>query len=363
MRSLLFIIVFQAIAIQLFSQEKELKKCPFQASLIYPIGTNGIDNINCANQFSLNLFYGLGGAVDGFEAGAFVNMVTGYVHGAQVAGFANASGELNGAQLAGFANLNAGSAQGLQGAGFANVNAGDGNYAQLAGFANVGGSGKIFQGAGFANVGDSIFGAQLAGFGNAADEIEGLQGAGFGNAADDVVGAQVAGFGNVADDVDGAQIAGFMNIADNVKGVQIAGFINICDSIDGIPIAFINIVGTNGYQKIEVWNSEMFTIGGTFKLGVPKFYTSFNIGYHFTNQYEIGTGFGIGTNFQMKEKTTLAVELTNWNLFDDRLFESNSFTDLSQFKVMFNYNVNERVGIFGGPSINCSLFRFKGNCK
>jgi hypothetical protein len=120
----------------------------------------------------------------------------------------------------------------------------------------------------------------------------------------------------------------------------------------GIPIAFINIVGTNGYQKIEVWNSEMFTIGGTFKLGVPKFYTSFNIGYHFTNQYEIGTGFGIGTNFQMKEKTTLAVELTNWNLFDDRLFESNSFTDLSQFKVMFNYDVNERVGIFGGPSIN-----------
>ncbi len=55
---------------------------PFQFTFIFPpLSTNGVDNVNIINDVSLNLFLGVSGGVEAFEAGAFINVDKYYVEG------------------------------------------------------------------------------------------------------------------------------------------------------------------------------------------------------------------------------------------------------------------------------------------
>lgn len=326
-----------------------------------------MDNFNIINDVSLNLFIGVSGGVEAFEAGVFINVDRYYVDGVQVAGFGNTvGGYASGAQMAGFYNVTGAYVRGFQGAGFVNVAGAEVNGAQAAGFANVAGSNVSgFQGAGFINVaGADVKGVQAAGFINVTGAVlDGFQGAGFLNLArESVNGVQAAGLGNMAGEgFNHFQGAGFFNVADEVKGLQLAGFMNICDSIEGIPLAFISIVKKNGYKKFAFTLSEVQYANISYKMGVKHFYNIYSFGKPFGPGSRWMFGGGLGTGLDLSENVMLNIEGTVHQelwiagtanphfLYIDRLNLYNSV------KFLFGWNMENQAAIHIGPTFNVSV--------
>jgi hypothetical protein len=324
---------------------------PFQFTFLFPpLSTNGAGNAQIVNDVSLNLFLGVSGGVEAFEAATFINIDQYYVRGAQIAGFGNTvGGWASGAQLAGFYNVNGSSLNGFQGAGFVNVAGTRVKGAQAAGFVNVAGDSlEGFQGAGFLNVAGKVKkGVQVSGFGNVAGE--------------GTTHFQGTGFINVAEEVQGAQLAGFMNVAGHVEGFQGAGFLNICDSIDGVPLAFISVVKQNGYRRIGFTSSEVQYASLSFKMGVKQLYTIYSFGKPRGPFSRWMFGGGLGTELDLSNKMLLNIEGTvhqelwignsasPYFLHIDRLNLYNSL------KFLFGWNMENKVTLHFGPSFNVSV--------
>lgn len=322
MKTITSLILISFLAFQTMQAQDDTtayERRPFQFTFLFPpLSTNGARNAQIVNDVSLNLFLGVSGGVEAFEAASFINIDQYYVHGAQLAGFGNTvGGSVYGAQVAGFYNINGTSLTGFQGAGFINV------------------------------AGTKVKGAQTAGFINyAGDSLEGFQG---------------AGFINVAEEVDGVQLAGFMNIAGDVKGAQLAGFLNVCDSIDGVPLAFISVVKKNGYRRIGFTASETQYANLSFKMGVKQLYTIYSFGKPMGPGSRWMFGGGLGAEFDLSEKMLFNIEGTvhqelwigstasPYFLHIDRLNLYNSV------KFLFGWNMDERVAIHLGPTFNVSV--------
>ncbi len=340
---------------------------PFQMTFFFPpLSTNGANNANIVNDVSLNLFLGVSGGVEAFEAGLFMNIDNYYMNGAQLAGFGNVVGtHVNGAQLAGFFNVAGANSRGFQGAGFVNVTNTHLHGAQGAGFVNVaGGKTTGAQVAGFVNVtGDTLNGFQGAGFVNTAGKSNnGIQAAGFGNVVSHGhANFQGAGFFNVADEIEGAQAAGFVNVAGKVKGVQLAAFLNICDSIEGVPLALISIVKQNGYRKLSFNVSEVQYANLSYKMGVKNLYNIYSFGKPFGPASRWMFGGGLGGEIDLTEKMVLNIEgtvqqelwianpATPYFMYIDRL---NLYNTL---KVLFGWSVDDKVDLHVGPTFNVSV--------
>lgn len=317
----------------------------FQASLFPMVGTDGASAGNNSYDISLNFFAGVVGAVNGFEAGAFLNLNLYYMEGMQLSGFGNlVNGHVDGLQAAGFFNVNKSHVNGLQMAGFVNVNGGRAEGFQMAGFANVNG--------------DSFDGVQLSGFVNViAKSAEAVQICGFGNAAgDEFTGLQLAGFGNIAGRISGGQIAGFINLAERVDGFQL-GFINYADSISGIPIGFLSIV-RDGYRRFEIGGSDALHVNASFRIGVPKLYNIFSAGLHLISPQPVwGIGYGIGTESVLSKDYVFNAELVHTYLHSNRWWRGNSWSALSQFRFNFGKALSERSIFFAGPTLNLLVSR------
>jgi len=276
---------------------------PFQFTFLFPpLSTNGAKNAHIVNDVSLNLFLGVSGGVEKFEAAGFINVDKYYMNGVQLAGFGNTvGGHSSGAQIAGFYNVNGTHASGFQGAGFVNVAGGN------------------------------------------------------------VKGAQAAGFVNVAEEVKGAQVAGFVNVAGTVKGFQGAGFLNVCDSIDGVPLAFISVVKKNGYRKFGFNISEVQYASLSFKMGVSKLYNIYSFGKPIGPGSRWMFGGGLGTQIGLSEKMNLNIEgtvhqelwiadpATPHFLYIDRLNLYNTV------KFLFGWNMGDKVDLHIGPTFNVSV--------
>lgn len=370
------------------SQGGEYEK-EFQISFISPMGTNGTESHKYTNRVSINIFGGLHGGVNGFEAGGFANVIKNDVNGVQAAGFSNTVlGNVRGVQAAGFVNVAKGKVDGVQGAGFVNVAIESSTAVQGSGFANViRGDNAGFQGSGFSNVvtGD-LKGAQATGFSNVVrGELDGFQGAGFSNVTiGDVDGAQVAGFVNVAKgnvrggqgagfinvavgDVDRAQIAGFANVAHgNVKGAQIsgffnkaknvegvqAGFLNIADSVKGVPIGFLSIVKKGGYHRFELSGGESLHAAFNVKLGVKKFYNIFSIGTRQDqSNFFWAYGYGIGTWFPMGAKSGMNFDLMAYHV-NPGVGHIGDVNLLNRLQMQYSYQPGKKTQLFIGPALN-----------
>jgi hypothetical protein len=324
---------------------------PFQFTFLFPpLSTNGFHNVNIINGVSLNLFVGVSGGVDAFEAGSFINIDRYYMKGVQLAGFGNTVGAYSkGAQLSGFFNVTGSHLKGLQGAGFVNVAGSWVEGAQVAGFANVAGDTLTgFQGAGFVNVaGGAKKVVQAAGFGNVS---------GGGNTS-----VQGSGFFNVAKEVEGAQLAGFINVAGKVKGVQLSGFINICDSIDGVPLSVISVVKKNGYRNFGFSLSEVQYANITYRMGVKHLYNIYSFGKPFGPGSRWMYGGGLGTEVDLTEQMILNIEGTVHQelwighpaarhfLYIDRMNLHNAL------KFLFGWNMEDKVRIHVGPTFNVAV--------
>jgi hypothetical protein len=347
---LVLICLFMAGAAMAQQDEDSLERRPFQFTFLFPpLSTNGARNSQIVNDVSLNLFLGVSGGVEKFEAATFINVDQYYVHGFQLAGFGNTvSGHVSGAQIAGFYNVCGTHVSGFQGSGFVNVAGGSMKGAQAAGFVNVSDELEGFQGAGFVNVsGRAVKGVQVAGFGNVVGEGPSH--------------FQGAGFFNVAEEVQGTQVAGFLNVAGTVKGFQGAGFLNVCDSIDGVPLAFISVVKKNGYRKFGFSISEVQYANLFYKMGVSKLYNIYSFGKPMGPGNRWMFGGGLGTELALNEKTMLNIEgtvhqelwiadpATTHFLYIDRL---NLYNTL---KILFGWNMGDRVNLQVGPTFNVSV--------
>ncbi len=323
----------------------------FQFTFLFPpFSTNGINNMNCINDLSINPFIGYSGGVGVFEVAGFINIDRYTVTGIQLAGFGNTVGDyVNGVQVAGFYNVVGRSMNGVQTAGFINV---------------VGTEVKGVQAAGFMNIGGGAFdGVQAAGFMNIAG-ITGtsVQAAGFGNVSGEGSAKfQVSGFFNVADEVEGAQIAGFINVAGNVKGVQVAGFINICDSINGVPVGFINIVKKNGFRAFEISVSEVQYLNLSYRMGVEKLYTIYSFGKPIGNMNRWMYGAGLGTQLGLSERMIMNIEgivhQELWIAHPDapRFLYTDRVNLYNTLRFIFGWTTNSNISLHLGPTLNVAV--------
>lgn len=180
MKRISAILMFVFFCTVAFAQTNETKKSSFQASFIWPMGTNGRYSTEYTNDYSLNLLVGISQNERRFTLGGLSNIILSDAKGVQIAGLSNYVGN---------------SGEGMQWAGLANINKG---------------------------------------------WFSGLQVAGLFNTAASVRGVQIAGLVNVAKDVKGVQFAGLVNIAQN-SDVPV-GLINIIKNGEmGIGVTYDGI--------------------------------------------------------------------------------------------------------------------------
>lgn len=373
------IIILLAISMYATAKERhglknttDMDTVEFQIGLISPIGTNGLESWNTVNKFSLNMYAGYAGGLDGFEASGFVGALRGDMNGAQFAGFVNADmGNSKGAQFAGFVNFNKGTMEGAQFAGFVNANTGNTDALQAAGFVNsVVGTYKGAQFAGFVNAATKeTKGAQFSGFMNTvSDSIDGFQGTGFVNYSMGNSMGQASGFLNVnvgdckgiqatglvnmnTGKMKGAQLSGFANYTTVLSGTQISVF-NFVDSVEsGTPIGFLSFV-RNGYHKFQLSTSETLYSMASFKTGTRTFYNILSLGGGVQNNTLLyGWGYGVGTIVDIKPKFNFAIEAEAFQVIEDDIKDFR-FNMWSKLNIAVSYKINDRLNVFAAPTFN-----------
>jgi hypothetical protein len=286
-----------------------LRNFPAQISIVYPVGTHGRQSSQHTYSFSLNLFTGRVGGVNGLEFSGLYGQVDGNVRGIQVAGLGNVVGNrMTGIQMSGFANV----------------------------------------------VGDNVRGIQVSGFTNVVgDEMKGIQMSGFANVVGDYVrGIQIGGFANVVGEgMNGVQIAGVFNRTKTLNGLQI-GLISITDIIEsGASLSLVNIVRRDAYKEWKVSFSDYANIALSYKMGTQKLYTIYTVGTNFIKDDLgiVGLGFGnrtsiIGSRFDFQP------ELVSYNYFPTN-FKNIQNTFATHLKLGFVYNINEKYGLLLAPSV------------
>ncbi len=337
--------------------QDSLKNVAFQFSFLPPVSSNGMDNVHCRNQFSMNMIAGYGGAVNGIEMAGFANVLHNEMHGIQLAGFTNITGaETEGIQLAGFCNVNQKRVSGIQLAGFSNVVSDSVSGVQLAGFTNVNsGSMDGFQSAGFANINKGkLDGFQSSGFVNTVeDSVQGVQISGFMNyAAQQVNGVQVAGFTNIAShDISGTQVSGFLNVCKRLNGVQV-GFINYTDSLEsGTPIGFLSIARKGGFRAFELGANETFPATIQWKTGSDLFYNLFSLGAMPGKNFYWGWGYGFGSNLISTGRFRMNLDLMAMHVNNGGLW-TNHVNLLNKAHLGFTWQIKNHFAISAGPTFN-----------
>jgi len=297
-------------------------KVPVRAGVFPNISTQGRNDKFTTSNFSLNLFGGYTGSVNGLEIGGWFNIDKHNMKGLQAAGWFNVVyGEVNGLQLGGFFN---GAKNNVTGAQFGGLL----NYADK----NVNG----MQSAGIYNhVAGNFTGFQTAGICNYTKQS--------------VRGFQLAGIANInTGNTKGVQMAGIVNYSKHLKGLQI-GLINIADTSDGFSIGLLNIV-KKGYHKVTLSSNEVLNANLAIKSGNKKLYNILMVGINAGSDNKIFSyGYGLGHEIKINNWFTANPELTTQYLY---LGNWNYLNQLSKFQVLATVKLANNVAIFGGPSFS-----------
>lgn len=347
-----------------------------QVSVLPFIGTNTRESDDVSNNLSLNLLWGVNGGVNGMEVGGGINMVRNDMNGFQVAGLGNkvnhnmtgtqfggifnyAGGTTRGFQVAGVVNY-ANNAEAAQAAGFANMVRGNVTGMQTAGLFNVvGGNARALQASGLFNKtgGDSKF--QAAGGFNRSRGSSKWQASGLFNLSRGNTKFQISSLFNRADNVQVGQFGTLNRAKGNMQGLQI-GLINISDTVSGVPIALINIV-KRGYNKFEIYGSEILHGNFQLKLGANRFYNIFHVGARVPpgdGSYIWGIGYGIGKVSKLSKRSTL-----NWELMAMHINENepwtNTLNSIGQFRWLWNHQLGSSIGFFIGPTANVMISQLR----
>ncbi len=329
---------------------------PFHLSFITPLGTNGLESWNTTNNFSVNLFAGFSGGLNGVEFAGFANALKGDMRGIQIAGFCNNTfGVAEGAEIAGFWNYNHREVKGFQASGFVNFALGYVNGFQASGFANYADGASFGQYSGFANLstGD-VSGVQASGFANiSTGDVKGIQGSGFANlTAGDQKGVQASGFTNiVTGEMKGVQASGFFNYTKKLNGVQV-GVFNYADTVDsGIPIGVFSFV-RDGYLALEIGGNESLYGTLSLKTGVKRFYNIISVGGMIRQDRLMwGWGYGVGTQLALAKRADMSLEAMSYHLNEDAWYTGH-INLLNRMNLTVSYDVNQMFSVYAGPALN-----------
>ena len=263
---------------------------PIQFSLIPGLGTHGQMGAQVINQLSLNLIGGYTAGSNGVELAGVFNIDKKDVKCFQAAGVFNlAGGNLRGVQLAGLYNQDLGSASGLQAAGLIN------------------------------------------------------------NAADTLKGVQMAGLGNISrKKTIGFQIAGLFNYTRNLAGVQL-GVINIADTSTGYMIGLLNLT-KHGYHALSVYTSDLLPVNLSYKIGSRKTYSILLAGLDpRAGQRAYTLGFGIGANFFVAPKWTIATDITEQYYYPGNWKHQ---PIVYRLQPSLSWQCGKKIALFAGPSLS-----------
>lgn len=312
----------------------------FQVTFIPSIRSNlYADSIT--NTFSLNVFWGVNGGVEGIELAGFGNTLKKDMKGLQVAGVWNqVGGDMSGTQFGSVFNYNEGYTRGQQFTLGANITQ-ETKAIQLAGVMNI--------------VLESFSGLQLALLGNyVRTQSDGLQMALLFNRTDGPANQQYALI-NKATEIRKIQV-GLLNIAPYVKGRQF-GLINYAIQTKQTPIGLFSFV-KDGFNRIEVSGGESLFANFGFKLGVRKFYNILQFGYRFTNDtWSLGYGLGTGLKVANKQHIHLEWILSHVNEGD---WWTTDLNWLNQFRVNYDWQIGqEKMSLFFGPTFNWMISKIR----
>jgi hypothetical protein len=151
------------------------------------------------------------------------------------------------------------------------------------------------------------------------------------------------GVGNFCrDSLKGIQI-GIINVVKNRKGIQI-GLINYSDTVTtGIVIGYISIV-RKGYQAIEIGVSEMFPYNISYKIGLKRQYSSFNISGSKKLEYPV-FGFGFGSIISLKRAFFINPDF----MFQNGIFKSKQ--SILSLVAKLSYGISKKIHASAGPSL------------
>ena len=309
--------------IQTINLKKFFTERPFQLSVTPGLSTHGSLSPQVINNFSLNVFGGYNGGVNGVELGGLFNIDKKDVKYFQAGGIFNiVGGTVHGVQLGGINNTVLDSVKGFQAAGINNHVVGKFSGLQVAGIYN--------------HVADSMSGLQVGGVGNFARRK--------------VAGTQIAGVANFANKgIRGTQIAGVVNYAKKLNGLQI-GLINIADSSDGYSIGLLNIV-VNGYHKLSFSTDEYINLNASLKTGTKKLYSILHAGMNWGNSDEkvYTFGYGLGTELRLSKSFSVNPELASQYLY---LGSWDYLNLLSKFRLNLDVHLGKSISLFAGPVFN-----------
>lgn len=277
-------------AIAQTEQSKKNITVPVRFGIFPGLSTQGPADTRTTSHFSLNLFGGLTGSIDGAEFSSLFNMDKGNVQYVQAAGLFNTVfGNVKGVQAAGLFNFAGGNVSGVQSSGILN------------------------------HAGKNFTGIQAAGISNFAGGT-----------------------------VNGIQAAGIVNYAGRLKGLQI-GLINIADTSEGFHLGLINIV-KKGYHKLYVSANDVMNANLAIKTGNPKLYNILLVGVNpGTDNKVFSYGYGLGREIKLGNTFTLNPEITSQYLY---LGNWNYHNWLSKVQLLVNVRLAKNIALTGGPSFN-----------
>jgi hypothetical protein len=295
---------------------------PARIGVIPGISSQGKNDNTTTSNFSLNVFGGSTGSVNGLEMGSLFNINKMNMQGVQAAGLFNLTGgNVNGLQMASLFNTVKGNFTGAQYGGLINYVNKDMRGLQVASLYN--------------QITGKLTGAQYAGLANFTQQP--------------VKGLQIAGIANInSSSVTGAQIAGIVNYTKHLKGFQL-GLINIADTSSGYSIGLLNIV-RKGYHKIALSSNEVLNLNVAIKSGNAKLYNILMVGINAgNNDKTFSYGYGIGHEMKIAKWFTLNPELTTQYLY---LGNWNYLNQLSKLHVLANFKLSKGIALFAGPSFS-----------
>jgi hypothetical protein len=263
---------------------------PIRFGIFPGLSTQGAADVRTTSNFSLNLWGGRTGSVDGVESGGLFNIDKANVQYVQAAGLFNSVGaNVRGVQSAGIFNYVGGSVNGLQSAGIFNM------------------------------------------------------------ARRDVSGVQAAGISNFSGQkMKGIQAAGVVNYAKHLKGLQI-GLINVADTSEGFQLGLLNIV-KKGYHKLYVSANEVMNANIAVKTGNPKLYSILIAGINpGADQKAFSYGLGLGREIKLGKTFALNPEISSQYLYLGNWHYENW---LSKVQLLVNVRLAKNIAITGGPSFN-----------
>ena len=274
-----------------------------QITFAYPIGSNGMNAMEYANNFSFNILYGLNGGVNGAEIGSILNYN---------------KGEVKGFQLSGVSNINTGYAEGFL----------------LSGVSNI--------------CKDSSAGVFISGVLNYAQKNS----KGFQLATSNIAASEFKGF----------QL-GVFNYAKKLKGVQLGVFNYLKDGEGSLPIGIFSIV-KNGYYELDFTGGEVIYSNLNYKMGVERFYTIFKAGYSsYKNNPIYSLGLGFGGNISLSEKQKISVDLSYNQLVYNNNWDNGKLNILNKADFNYKYNISEKISLLVGPSFNIYITEEKVDGK